>query len=225
MESPWEVLEPSLPLLTAPYAGGRVRMVALGLRDGGLVVWSPGTRGDAARAALAQWGTVRFLLAPNHFHNAGLDEWKRAYPEARVVAHPRAQERLRKKITSARDIDGLDALTVALPDGARLLSPPMARQGETFLAVQRGEMRALAACDAIVNMRAVPLFFRVLGFRPRLMTNPFFRRVFLADAMAYRAWMIAELTAAPPNVFIPSHGDVLRGDHVAGELRRITEAF
>ncbi|MBP6633466.1 MAG: hypothetical protein KBG28_28410 [Kofleriaceae bacterium] len=226
MPSPWQVLDPSLPLLAATYGKQQVRMVALGLRGGGLVVASPGTRGDEARAALAEVAgpsEVRFLLAPNHFHNAGLADWQRAFPSAQIVAHPTAQPRLRKKLPGLT-IHGLEALAAALPDGASLHSPPMAKQGETWLAVVRPDLRVLYVCDAIVNLRTVGFPFTLAGFRNRLMTNPFFKRLFLRDKRAYQAWAAETLTTLAPTLFVPSHGELERGPEVTAALLAVTAA-
>jgi hypothetical protein len=220
----WEVFEPSLPLLGATYGRAKVRMVALGLRDGGLVVVSPGSRCDAARAALEKWGTPRFLLAPNHFHNAGLAEWKRAYPDAEVVASPVAHARLKKQVASLTHIGDLSALSAALPTGARVFGPPMAKQGEAWLAVDRGDLHALAVCDALANLEKVEWMFRLVGFRAKLMTNPLFKRFFLKSKAEYKRWLLAELDAHPPNLFIPAHGTVLKGAGVADQLRRATDS-
>jgi len=219
----WQVHEESLPLLSATYGKGRVTMVAMGLKDGGLVVVSPGKRGDDARKNLEKWGRPRFLLAPNSFHNAGLGEWKQAYPDAQVVAHPKCHARLAKQAPDAGAIVDTGPLAAALPDGARVFGPPMAKQGETWVAVERGDLRAIVVCDAVINMNKVAFAFQVLGFRARLMQNPFFKTLFLTDRRAYKAWMLDELRAHPPNLFIPSHGDPLRGDHVAADLERAIE--
>lgn len=219
----WEVLDEESKLLGATYSRQGVRMVALGLRDGGLAVWSPGKRCAEARDALARWGEPRFLLAPNHFHNAGLAEWAAAYPKARVVAHPRAHARLKKQVPSLGAIDDLEGLRAALPEGARLVCPPQAKQGETWLAIERPGFCALVICDSVVNLKAVMPLFWLLGFRARLMTNPLFKRMFLSSKADYKAWMKAELAAHPPTLFVPSHGDVLRGPDVAGELARVTD--
>lgn len=219
----WEVYDEGAKLLGATYGKEQVRMVALGLADGGLVVFSPGRRCAEAREALAKWGTPRFLLAPNHFHNAGLAEWAAAYPEARVVAHPRAHARLKKKVPSLERVDGLDGLAAALPPGARVFGPPMAKQGETWLAVERDGLSALVVCDSVVNLPEVALPFWLLGFRAKLMTNPFFKRLFLENKSAYKRWMNDELAAHPPTLFLPCHGGVLRGAEVARELARVTD--
>lgn len=215
----WEVYEESTPLLGATYGRGRARMLALGLRGGGLAIVSPGTRGDEARSGLERWGEPKFLVAPNAFHNAGLAEWKRAYPGARVVAHEMARKRLEKKVPDAGPIDDLALLKRELPEGVTLFGPPMARQGETFVRVERRDVRALAVCDAMTNLPEASLFFWLIGFRARLMTNPLFKRVFLTSRAEFKRFMLEELDQHPPNVFIPSHGTVMKGEGVAAALR------
>lgn len=224
-EEPWEIFDESLPLLGARYGKARVRMVALGLRGGGFVVVSPGrTRDSAVFEALERRGEPRYLLAPNHFHNAGLAPWKERYPGAKLVADPKAHARLGRKVTGVGPFGDLESLRAELPDGVRLFGPPMATQGEAWLSVPTATGRAWYVCDAVVNDAKVPLLFRVLGFRPELMTNPLFKRLFLQSKSEYKTWMLGELERDKPTLFIPSHGDVLRGDTVTAELRRVTEA-
>jgi hypothetical protein len=221
---PWEIFDASAPLLGARYGKANVRMVALGLRGGGLVVASPGTRvSDERFAELERHGEPRFLLAPNHFHNAGLALWKARYPRAQVVAHPTAHARLQKKLPELGPIGGLEALEAALHEGARVFGPPMAKQGETWLSVPTAEGRAWCVCDAVLNDPSISFAFRLLGFRPVLMTNPLFKRLFLKSKADYKRWMLGELERERPTLFIPSHGTVLRGDSVSSELRRVTE--
>lgn len=222
MGTEWEVFDEKLPLLGATYGKAGVRMVAIGLEGGGLAVVSPGRRCDAARKELEKYGKPAVIVAPNHFHNAGLAEWQSAYPDATVVANPVAHARLRKQVPSLTRIDDLSELAKRLPEGVRVFGPPMAKQGEVFFGVSRGDTKALVVCDAIVNMSKVSPVFWVLGFRARLITNPFFKRLFLKSKAEYKAWMLAELDAHPPTLFIPSHGDVLRGSSVADALRAAT---
>lgn len=68
------------------------------------------------------------------------------------------------------------------------------------------------------------LLFRVLGFRAGLMTNPFFKRLFLTDKAAYKAWVKAEIDRDEPVLFVPSHGAPIRGAEVGSRLRAVTDA-
>lgn len=226
----WEIFDDERPLLGSGYGRDtRIRMVAVGLRDGGLCVVSPGAELEQARfAALERWGRPRFLLAPNHFHHLGIGAWKQRYPDAIVVAHARARRRLQKKVLGA-EIEDIALLEAALAQGMRVFGPPMAKQGETWLSVRTKHGVAWFVTDAIMNEPRLPggalgLLLHVLGFRTGLHTNPFFKRVFLDSKAAYKEWLLQELAREPPDIFIPSHGTVIRGTDVADRLRAVTLA-
>jgi hypothetical protein len=225
----WEIFDEQLPFAGAVYGPQRVRMAVIGLGGGGLLVVSPGVPvSEAGWESLSRWGTPRFLLAPNHFHNAGIGEWKARFPGATVVAHPRAHARLRKKVPGVV-IEGLAALEAALPKGVRVFGPPMAKQGETLVSVETKEGTGWFVTDAILDEERMPggvtgMLMRLLGFRTGLMTNPFFKRFFLADKAAYKAWMRAELDRDRPALFVPSHGAPLRGADVCSRLGAVTDA-
>ena len=224
----WE-LHDDRPLASLCYGPQRVRMTVIGLGGGDLLVVSPGVPvSDAAWDRLAGWGRPRFLLAPNKFHNLGLRGWRERFPAARVVADPRALPRLRRKFPEL-EIDDLAPLVAALPAGVRLLSPASAKQGETWVSVETAAGAAWVVADAIVNETRLPggalgLLMRALGFRAGLLTNPFFKRVFLGDRAAYRRWISAELARDRPVLLIPAHGAPLRDPDLASRLRAISDA-
>ena len=76
--------------------------------------------------------------------------------------------------------------------------------------------RYLPAASLDILLPAYDPIMKLLGFRTGLMTNPFFKRLFLSDKAAYKAWMLAELERDPPVLFVPSHGAPLRGADLAG---------
>jgi len=224
----WDIYDDALPFAGAKYGPQRARMAAIGIGDGGLLIVSPGVpMSDAGWEALARLGAPRFLLAPNHFHNAGLAAWQARFPEAKIVAHPRALPRLRKKLPGLTIAD-LAPLVAALPTDIRVFSPPMAKQGETWVSIATQHGVAWFVTDALVNEErlrgAMGLFMRLMGFRTGLMTNPFFKRLFLSDKAAYKAWMLAELERDRPTLFVPAHGAVLRGTDLVDRLRAATDA-
>jgi hypothetical protein len=204
-------------------------MAVIGLGGGALLVVSPGAPlRDTWWEQLSRWGTPRFLLAPNHYHNAGVAAWKERFPEAAVVADPRAHARLRKKVPGVA-IEDLAPLEAALPEGMRVFGPPMAKQGETWVSMNTKEGAAWFVTDGIVNSERLPrgamgLVFRLIGFRSELMTNPLFKRLFLADKAAYKAWVGAELDRDQPVLFVPAHGEAIRGEDVCSRLRAVTDA-
>lgn len=220
----WQIHDQNLPLLTTRYGPQQVRMLVFGLRGGGLCAVSPAPHLDDARwQALQAFGTPQFLLAPNHFHNMGLQPWHQRFPATQVVAHPRALARLHKRLPGLPLTD-LAPLQAALPDGVRLFSPPMAKQGETWVSLRTSAGTAWYVTDGVVNEKsltgAVGLFLRLLGFRAELMVNPLFKRLFLQDKAAYAQWLLDELDRDPPTLLLPAHGQVLRGPDVAEQLRQ-----
>jgi hypothetical protein len=224
----WTTYDSARPIIGAIYSAQRVRMLAFGLPGGGLCVVSPGSGvTDADFTELETWGKPRFLLAPNHFHNGGLRLWHERYPDAAIVAHPRAIARLSKRL--GLPVADLTALRAVLPPDVRLLSPPMAKQGETWVAFGSGQGATWYVCDGILNESRLPsgplgMVMRALGFRTELMTNPLFKRLFLASKAGYKAWVLEQLTLDPPTRLIPAHGAVLEGADLAEKLRRVTEA-
>lgn len=223
----WHSIDAPNPVLHATYGKAtKVRMLAFGLRGGGLCVVSPGTwLSPDDYAELERHGTLRFLLAPNHFHTLGLAAWHARYPEAKLVAHPRAHKRLQGRVPGVTfgDLGELEAL---MPEGARLLCPPTAKQGETWVSLPVAEGRAWFVTDGILNEVALPaglmgVMMRLLGFRSGLVVNAFFLRMFSGGRAAFLRWTLEQLDKDPPQVFVPSHGEILHGADVAQRLRDV----
>jgi Domain of unknown function (DUF4336) len=64
------------------------RMALIRLSDGGLFVWSPVALCGPLRAEVDGLGEVECLVAPNALHDLWLEEWRAAYPAARLYAPP-----------------------------------------------------------------------------------------------------------------------------------------
>lgn len=225
----WEIYDESVPFAGAIYGKQRVRMAAIGIGSGGLLVVSPGTgMGEAVWQQVASLGTPRFLLAPNAYHNGGIATWKQRYPDVRVVAHSKAIPRLRKQVPGV-EFEELSALESALPPGVRLLVPPQAKQGETGVSVKLKDGVGWYLVDNIMNEERIPgggvgFVMKIVGFRAGLMTNPFFKLLFLKDKRGYKEWLYSELERDRPTLFVPSHGKSIRGADVTDQLRAATEA-
>ena len=225
----WEMHDEATGFMSAVYGKQRVRMAAVALGNGDLLVISPGVPTSEARfAALEKIGRPRFLLAPNHFHNGGIATWHARYPDAIVAAHPLALPRLRKQVPGV-PFEDLTRLEAALPSHLRLFGPQMAKQGETWLSIRMATGNAWFVTDGIINEKRMAggllgAAFRLIGFRAQLMTNPLFKRLFLRDKAAYKTWVCGQLDADQPVLFVPSHGVPLIGPEVTGELRAVTLA-
>lgn len=64
------------------------RMAVIQLDTGGLLIWSPVAISEALRGEVDELGDVRGLIAPNSLHHLFLEEWRRAYPDAKLFAAP-----------------------------------------------------------------------------------------------------------------------------------------
>lgn len=69
------------------------RTTAIRLRQGGLLLHSPGPLDAAVRAALEKQGPVRALVAPNALHHLYLSENAAAFPEAGIWVAPGVREK------------------------------------------------------------------------------------------------------------------------------------
>jgi len=95
------------PTVTA--AGGfhyPTRMAVIRLEGGALFIWSPIPLTRDIRAAVDALGEVRYLIAPNAFHNTFLGEWQSAYPAAKLYAAPGSRDR-RRDLEVDDDLDDM----------------------------------------------------------------------------------------------------------------------
>lgn len=69
------------------------RMAVIRLSTGGLFIWSPVAISDRLRASIDALGPVANIVSPNALHHLSLKEWKTAYPNARLHASPRLQNK------------------------------------------------------------------------------------------------------------------------------------
>lgn len=82
------------------------RMAVIRLAGGELLIWSPVGLSEALSVALAELGEVRHLVAPNSLHHLFLDEWRQAYPRARLHAAPGLGQKRNDLVIDAELGDG-----------------------------------------------------------------------------------------------------------------------
>ena len=81
------------PVLNIAGFGYPIRMAAMQLQSGGLVIWSPVALTAALRKAVAALGPVQHIIGPNRFHHLFIAEWSTAFPTAQVHAAPGLRKR------------------------------------------------------------------------------------------------------------------------------------
>ncbi|MHA1568826.1 MAG: hypothetical protein ACTSXZ_05100 [Alphaproteobacteria bacterium] len=205
-----------------------LRSTAVRLADGDLAVIGPiREKSEAAREQLRALGRPAILLAPNHYHNAGLALYQREFSDCVVVASAVAAPRLRKKTPCASA--PLELLRARLPRHMSLLEPPGTRTGEVWLRAGTGGGVAWVVGDAFFNMRAAPRSFmgvvmRLFGNAPGLRIGGTFTWLALRNNREYAAWLTAQLEADNPAILIPAHGDIEAGDDLPDRLRALAAA-
>jgi len=77
----WIVEGETVSFYCCPFT---TRMAVIRLQNGDLWLHSPITYSEALAGQLAELGTVKYLVAPNHLHHLYLGEWIEHYPKANL---------------------------------------------------------------------------------------------------------------------------------------------
>ena len=194
---------------------GDLRCSAIRLETGGLVLFSPVQGlGEEAIASLQELGQVEYLLAPNHYHNKGLQEYQEAFPAACLCAPAGAMACLEQK--TGLVFEGLERLTHLLSRGVSVLEPSGLKTGEIWISVDNRKHRTWFVVDAFSGPKgqkgAVADTPEVLGTFPRMG---------VADRTLYREWAEKQLAADNPELLVPCHGAVVRSAELTNRLRTL----
>lgn len=211
--SAFRPIERMPPLMVAER--GNLRCVAIRLSTGGLCLFSPlRGLGDEAMASLSRLGDVEFLLAPNHYHNAGLTQHRRAFPSARLCASEAARPRL-ERVTGLQ-FETLDDVRTALPDNIVCLEPKGLKTGEVWLRAVAGDDTAWVVVDAFCGPAADA---------GRSASDPAMLRTFpgfgIGNRSIYLEWLEAQLAADSPNILVPCHGAIVVNSRLTARLRAL----
>jgi hypothetical protein len=196
---------------------GELRCTAIQLRTGGLCLFTQGL-GVTALASLATLGNVEMLLAPNHYHNKGLNEAAKAFPRALLCASEDATPRL-ERITGLR-FAGLERLASRLPGSMKIVSPPGLKTGEIWILAQGSRDRAWLVADAFGgpegNQEGIAGTPALLGTFPRFG---------IADRPLYLKWLEQQIEMDKPTIIVPCHGAIVRSPRLPGAIRRLIAAM
>ncbi len=191
---------------------GTLRCTALRLSDGSLCLYSPVLGlGAEAKASLTALGEVAYLLAPNHYHHKGLNEYAQAYPKAKIVCSDGARPRLERQ--TGLTFEGLERVETLLPEGYNFAEPDGLKTGEVWLVVKTGQERLWIVCDCFKGPRGklghVGQTVELLG------TFPSYG---IKDKVAYSAWLEGRSAADEPRMIVPCHGSVVRSESLATDV-------
>ncbi|MDQ2961691.1 MAG: hypothetical protein M3R31_00830 [Pseudomonadota bacterium] len=212
----WKVFDASTPILTYEYSFGPgvANALAVGGKDGLVVVSPPCRVAPGVLDDLSQYGAVRALVASNAFHYLGLREWKARFPDAALFAPAQSIARVEKhsKLSGIRPLAQAASIT-----GTRLelVDMPHYKTGEVLVRIATDRGHVWYVTDVIMNLPVLPrnpvikLMFGLSGSGPGLRFNNIAPLFMVADKAALRRWLADEFRKAPPNWLIATHGDIV----------------
>lgn len=202
-----------------------LRMVALRLNDQSLAIYSPIALKDLAPMhELRKLGTVRALIAPNHFHNLGLKPWLKEFPSAQLYAAQAAIPRLTKVL--GLNFSEISKLHEFMPQGLQLVVPEGLKTGEIWGLIGAGSPQpVLVVSDSFFNMNPKSGLFGLMlklgGSVPGLKQTRVFRLLAIKQRQLYRDSARAYLEALRPKVLVPSHGAILTDSNLTERLKAL----
>lgn len=193
---------------------GNLRCMIVDLQEGGVCLYSPV---EKTSAAVAKDHDVRFLFAPNHYHNKGIAEHASAFPEAKLVASQTAAPRLAK--VTGHGFGTLDDLRETLSDGVSLVEPEGLKTGEVWLTIRRKDQLVWVVTDAFCGVLDKGDERARAGF---LKTFPTYG---LQDKNLFSDWVRKRLEKEVPTMIIPCHGEIVHGADMRAEIQALLETL
>lgn len=227
----WRIFDAKTPALTYLYSfgPGTANSLAVGGRDGLVVVSAPCKVADGVFDDLSRFGKVRALVASNAFHHMGIPEWKRRFPEAEIFAPAQSIARVEKQ-TKLRGIRPLAEAKAITGTELELVDMPHYRMGEVLVRVHTDRGLVWYVTDIVMNLRALPphpiakAMFGLTRSGPGLKFNNLAPLFMVKDKKALKRWFAAQLSLDPPNWLIPTHGDIVEAGPRMDEMRRLFAA-
>ena len=212
----WKVFDSRTPILTYEYSfgPGTANALAVGCKDGLVIVSPPCRPAPGVFDDLSQFGAVRALVASNAFHYLGLREWKVRFPDAAIFAPAQSIARVEKHstLTGIRPLADARSMTGA---DLELVDMPHYKSGEVLVRIATERGLVWYVTDVIMNMPVLPsnpiirLMFRLSGSGPGLRFNNIAPLFMVKDKAALRRWLADEFRKAPPRFLIATHGDIV----------------
>ncbi len=167
--------------------------------------------------SIKEIGPVSFILAPNHYHNKGLEEHCDHFKSANLCSSKAAIPRLRK-ITGLEPTN-TNKLAKALPENMSLLTPPGLKTGEVWLRIKQKKKLIWIVTDAFCGPDTPD--------EESETNNPDFPKLFprvgVLDRDVYRDWLINQIKTDKPTSIVPCHGGLIQATNLTQQLMEIAE--
>ncbi|WP_085904434.1 hypothetical protein [Kiloniella majae] len=198
---------------------GTLRCIAIQLSSGNLCLYSP-VQGlsTIAQESLKSLGKVTHLLAPNHYHNKGLEEYSKAFPEAKLCCTKDAKPRLKKQ--TALSFSSLEELEGYLPDTLSFVEPLGLKTGEIWVKIFQENQISWIVTDAFCGPKVTKTRY---AEQPELLGT--FPSYGIADRRVYSDWLTQQVKMSSPNMIIPCHGSILFAENLGPSSLKLIEAL
>lgn len=196
-----------------------LRCIAFKLKDESICLYSPVLGLDTdALTSLKKLGEVRYLLAPNHYHNKGLIEYGQAFPAAKMICSPIARPRLETKTNLSFETHKV-LLPLLLPNMTLLLSEGL-KTGEVWIHITCDSNQVWVVADA----------FRGQGKRTTVTSNSVellgtFPKFGIGDINQYASWLAKQTNKEQPNIIVPCHGTIAVNSNLASQALSLVQAL
>jgi hypothetical protein len=206
--------------------GFDLNMYVVKLDDGSTLLYGPLRLPAATLDAVEAMGKPSILLAPNHFHNLGIQQWSERFPNITLVAGQSALPRLATKGHIAKPLSEVRSRVGA---SVEMIECEGVRNGESWLCVKSSNESTLVVCDAFFNLTGpfkfpTSLIMSLTRTGPGLQFGKTFRWLAINDVARYKAWALAYLRDhASITRVVFSHGEPLEGAHVTQRLSQLLE--
>ena len=199
------------------------RMTVIRTAGGGLWLHSPVPIDDALAAALAELGTVKYLVAPNKFHHMFFAEALERYPDARRYAAPGLKSK-RKDIEFHAELSSETPPELA-GDIAQVYLRSIPAMGETVFFHRKSG--TLITTDMFMNVhQATGMLSRFIYWAEGCYKKPAvprLNRMFVKDK-AVMAEDLGVMGSWPIQRLIMAHGEIVE-DNAAEVVQRGIESF
>lgn len=228
-DSRWQTLEQHPELSWARYKVPNFASNCMVLKHGHgqWTVLSPGEELLDNWPGVDDTVTTLNIVMPNGFHYMGVSAWQARYPNARFFASRQAIARLTSK--GLRNILPLEDHSMVLPEGYQWLIPPGHRAGDVWLCKRSEHGNLWITCDSFLNYAryshqpVARLLQKTLNAAPGLKISQVVKWFILTQRSAFKTWALQRLADFPPQLLLPSHGELDQAANLAERLQQLLE--
>lgn len=198
------------------FDDGSLRCVAVELKGGGFCFYNP-VKGLSEEwvQSLKEFGSVKYLLSPNHYHHRALSEYAECFVKAKVCGSTAATSRLNKQ--TGLTFASLAGLKKLLPASIALVEPKGLKTGEVWLRIKQDNEVCWLVGDAFCGPKQTKS--SSFSATPELLKP--FPSFGVGNRSEYVDWVTAQIKTDKPTTLIPCHGGMIRSKQLPQKLQRL----